>query len=154
MERVKFNENWAETSIILSAKYANKLSSIMRMGAAEMVQQIKAWADEYENKYGDVDYDEKGLDYLIELERFGDAKFKNLVTKHFTWDRHAAVNLMFISAYYQLHLDDMFSQKAEKLLYKAMMFTLYERNNFINYDDPEQPDFETTITKWLENNKE
>ena len=154
MERVKFNENWAETAIILSAKYANKLSSIMRMGAAEMVQQIKAWADEYENEYGDIDYDEKGLDYLIELERFGDAKFKNLVTKHFTWDRHAAVNLMFISAYYQLHLDDMFSQKAEKLLYKAMMFTLYERNNFINYDDPKQPDFETTITKWLENNKE
>lgn len=35
-----------------------------------------------------------------------------------------------------------------------MMFTLYERNNFINYDDPKQPDFETTITKWLENNKE
>ena len=154
MERVKFNENWIETSIILSAWYANKLSSIKGMGTAEMVQQIREWADEYENKYEGVDYDEKGLDYLTELEKFGDCKFKELVTKHFAWDSRAAVNLQYISAYYHLGLDEMFSSKADKVLYKTMMFTLYERNNFINYDDPKRPDFETTIIKWLENNKD
>lgn len=146
-EKMSIDKNKLETMMILSMYYGEKLMTASKMGTTEVIETIKEWALEFEKEFEDFDWENGMKDYLTEVYNFGDKKLKACVAANFHWDEQAIINLQYIQSYYASADIDMDAFDHNR--YLAIMFTLYERNNHIDYDDPGQEDYESTITKWL-----
>lgn len=75
------------------------------------------------------------------------------IAENFVWDKHAIINLQYIMA---LHPDADLCQNFDNLRLMAVEYTLYERKKFPGGGDAYHEagtDFETEITRWVENSK-
>ena len=112
--------------------------------------QIQEWAKEFGKQY-DADYEFDG-DYYDRIDKFVDDKVYSMVEETFFWDERAVINLQYIMAFFLKGTENWLTDwtyRFDSIRRLSIEFTLHERLNHINYDDPNQGDFETTITQWL-----
>lgn len=118
----------------------------------EQLEWCRDWAQEFSQKYG-YDYDFGG-DFWGVIDSFVNEKIGAMAIKDFCWDEQAIVNLQYIQNANCCPEDEFIGNpQSDRNRLLAALFTTYERSNNINYDQPEQADYETTITKWLNDHK-
>lgn len=145
---------YLETLFIITADYSRKVSENLGIGMAEMMSLFEEWAKDFEKTFKDHDWEDGITDYYDAVDKFADDKYMPLIKKGFSWDEKAVIDLQYIQSVVPRNSSDFFgSNEPDKVRRLAMEFRQYEKNNYINYDNPKQDDFETTVTKWLDRNK-
>lgn len=127
-----------------------KMQLISDAQRESVLLQMQEWAKEFGRQY-DADYEFDG-DYYDLIDEFVDNKIYYTIADTFSWDEQAVTNLQYIMAYIYNDNGDMMDDWIHNFDFirrLAIEFTTHERLNHINYDDPNQADFETTIVQWL-----
>lgn len=147
------NVDWLGTFYNITADLSGEFAE-MAYSRQDTFDMFKDWAKEFEKKYGHKDWDDDSLSYLETLEQFEEDKVFDLRAKDFKWDDQAIINLQYIQNANCCPEEEFISNPQSDLNRRlAMKFTMYERDNKIDYDNPDQNDWESTITEWLSKNK-
>lgn len=118
----------------------------------DLLLEFQKWANEFGKDY-DADYKFDG-DYYDRIDKFVADKIYQYEAEDFVWDESAVINLQYIMQYEGLSVDqstsfEQWQREADLARRLAIEFTMHERLNHINYDKPNQADWETTIVSWL-----
>lgn len=145
--------DYLETLLNITGDMTEELAG-MGYSRVESIDLFKDWTKEFEKKYGGHDWEEGELDYMEALELFEQDKVFDIRAKNFKWDEQAIINLQYIQNANCCPEDEFIGNPQSDINRRlAMKFTMYERDNKIDYDNPEQTDWESTITEWLSKNK-
>lgn len=153
-DEVIVTKQYLETFFMITADMAQKVTDNLHYGRAEMQDLFDTWTKKFEKLNSDTDWEDGENDFYDAIEKFEDTEYANLLYEDFEWDKQAAIDLQYIQNSNACPESEFFSnEQSDRNFVLAMEFRQYERNNHIDYDNPEQADFETTITKWLSEHK-
>lgn len=147
-------KRYMETLFMITADMAAKVAAETNMPRTEMQDLFEAWAEKFEAKYRDTDWNEGSTDYWEAVEKFEDDEYFAYRAKDFVWTTGAVINLQYIqNANACPENEFVVNPQSDRNRRLAMEFTMYERDNHIDYDDPKQDCWESVITTWLSEHK-
>lgn len=141
-----------ETLFMITADMATKITAETKISRTEMQDLFEAWTEKFEAKYRDADW--SGTDYWEAIKKFENDEYFAYRAKDFVWTTDAVINLQYIqNANACPENEFVVNPQSDHNRRLAMEFTMYEQDNHINYDNPEQESWESTITEWLSEHK-
>lgn len=146
--------DYLETLLNITADMTDEFYKL-GFSRVEYLDIFKKWATEFEKMYGEHDWEDGEISYLEALSNFEYDKMFDIKAKSFVWDEQAAINLQYIQNVNGCPEEEFVSSPQSDINRRlAMEFTMYEKDNHIDYDDPNQGrDWESTISEWLSKHK-